>query len=118
MRWAKHRWTVERDYLELKQELGLGHFEGDNWRGFHHHATLCIAALGFLVADMSRFSPRRAPEGSPWREAGSQPTTARGAALRPGPRYSLSPIASIRRAITAWLIRQLPCCPFCSVRRL
>jgi SRSO17 transposase len=54
---AKHRWIVERDYQELKQELGLGHFEGRNWRGFHHHATLCIAAYGFLVAERSRFSP-------------------------------------------------------------
>ena len=54
---AKHRWIIERDYQELKQELGLGHFEGRNWRGFHHHATLCIAAYGFLVAERSRFSP-------------------------------------------------------------
>lgn len=54
---AKHRWIVERDYLELKQELGLGHFEGRGWRGFHHHGTLCIAAYGFLVAERNRFSP-------------------------------------------------------------
>lgn len=54
---AKHRWIIERDYQELKQELGLGHFEGRNWRGFHHHATLCIAAYGFLVAERSLFSP-------------------------------------------------------------
>jgi SRSO17 transposase len=54
---AKHRWIIERDYQELKQELGLGHFEGRNWRGFHHHATLCIAAYGFLVAERTRFSP-------------------------------------------------------------
>jgi SRSO17 transposase len=54
---AKHRWIIERDYQELKQELGLGHFEGRNWRGFHHHATLCIAAYGFLVAERNRFSP-------------------------------------------------------------
>lgn len=54
---AKHRWIIERDYEELKQELGLGHFEGRNWRGFHHHATLCIAAYGFLVAERNRFSP-------------------------------------------------------------
>jgi hypothetical protein len=53
---AKHRWIVERDYLELKQELGLGHFEGRSWRGVHHHTTLCIAAYGFLVAERS-FSP-------------------------------------------------------------
>jgi len=54
---AKHRWVIERDYEELKQELGLGHYEGRGWRGFHHHATLCIAAYGFLVAERSRFSP-------------------------------------------------------------
>jgi SRSO17 transposase len=54
---AKHRWIIERDYQELKQELGLGHFEGRNWRGFHHHATLCIAAYGFLIAERNRFSP-------------------------------------------------------------
>jgi SRSO17 transposase len=54
---AKHRWIIERDYEELKQELGLGHYEGRGWRGFHHHASLCIAAYGFLVAERSRFSP-------------------------------------------------------------
>lgn len=57
VRIAKHRWIVERDYEELKQELGLGHFEGRGWRGFHHHATLCIAAYGFLIAERSLFSP-------------------------------------------------------------
>ncbi len=54
---AKQRWIIERDYQELKQELGLGHFQGRNWRGFHHHATLCIAAYGFLVAERNRFPP-------------------------------------------------------------
>jgi SRSO17 transposase len=54
---SKHRWVIERDYEELKQELGLGHYEGRNWRGFHHHGTLCIAAYGFLMAERSRFPP-------------------------------------------------------------
>ena len=54
---AKHRWIIERDYEELKQELGLGHYEGRGWRGFHHHATLCIAAYGFLVVERSLFFP-------------------------------------------------------------
>jgi len=57
VRMAKQRWIIERDYEELKQELGLGHYEGRGWRGFHHHATLCIAAYGFLVAERNRFSP-------------------------------------------------------------
>jgi SRSO17 transposase len=51
VRLSKLRWRIERDYQELKQELGLGHFEGRSWRGFHHHATLCIAAYGFLIAE-------------------------------------------------------------------
>ncbi|MFZ0461823.1 MAG: IS701 family transposase, partial [Candidatus Acidiferrales bacterium] len=42
-------WRIERDYQELKQEFGLSHYEGRGWRGFHHHATLCIAAYGFLL---------------------------------------------------------------------
>jgi SRSO17 transposase len=54
---AKLRWRIERDYEELKQELGLGHFEGRNWRGFHHHATLAIAAYGFLVQERCLFFP-------------------------------------------------------------
>jgi SRSO17 transposase len=54
---AKLRWRIERDYQELKQELGLGHFEGRGWRGFHHHATLCIAAYGFLIAERARLPP-------------------------------------------------------------
>jgi hypothetical protein len=51
VRTAKMRWRIERDYQELKQEFGLSHYEGRGWRGFHHHATLCIAAYGFLLAD-------------------------------------------------------------------
>lgn len=54
---AKMRWLIERDYQELKQEIGLGHYEGRGWLGFHHHATLCIAAYGFLVSERAAFPP-------------------------------------------------------------
>ena len=54
---AKLRWLIERDYLELKQELGLGHYEGRGWPGFHHHGALCIAAYGFLVAEKAAIPP-------------------------------------------------------------
>lgn len=54
---TKLRWRIERDYQELKQELGLGHYEGRGWRGFHHHATLCIAAYGFLIAERASIPP-------------------------------------------------------------
>src|SRR3954452_24685758 len=61
---AKLRWRIERDYQELKQELGLGHYEGRGWRGFHHHATLTIAAYGFLISERETIppsAPRRHP---------------------------------------------------------
>jgi len=83
---AKIRWRIERDYQELKQEFGLDHFEGRNWRGFHHHATLCIAAYGFLVGERltdgkdakknSAFrTPPSLPKGYAPRGAGSSSTT-------------------------------------------
>jgi SRSO17 transposase len=54
---AKLRWRIERDYQELKQEVGLGHFEGRGWRGFHHHATMCIATYGFLISERETIPP-------------------------------------------------------------
>ena len=57
VRIVKLRWRIERDYEELKDELGLDHYEGRGWRGFHHHATLCIAAYGFLAVERGLFSP-------------------------------------------------------------
>jgi SRSO17 transposase len=56
---AKARWRIERDDQDLKQEVGLGHYEGRGWRGFHHHASLCIAAYGFLVAERCLFPPQQ-----------------------------------------------------------
>jgi SRSO17 transposase len=54
---TKLRWRIERDYEDLKQEIGLGHYEGRKWRGFHHHATMCIAAYAFLVTERGLFPP-------------------------------------------------------------
>jgi hypothetical protein len=83
VRLAKLRWRIERDYQELKQELGLGHFEGRGWRGFHHHASLCIAAYGFLVLERARLSPGAEAGGgfeAPALPAGSRPRGSRAAA--------------------------------------
>jgi len=85
---AKIRWRIERDYQELKQEFGLDNFEGRSWRGFHHHATLCIAAYGFLVGErLTRGqgskkngafrTPPSLPEGYAGRAASSTSTTRR-----------------------------------------
>jgi len=54
---AKMRWRIERDYQDLKQEIGLGHYEGRGWPGFHHHGTLCIAAYGFLISERETIPP-------------------------------------------------------------
>lgn len=48
---AYQRWRIERDYQDLKQDFGLGHYEGRGWRGFHHHASLSIAAYAFLMSE-------------------------------------------------------------------
>ena len=57
IRLTKMRWRIERDYQGLKQECGLGHYEGRNWVGLHHHITLCIAAYGFLVSQAEAIPP-------------------------------------------------------------
>jgi SRSO17 transposase len=74
---TKLRWRIERDYQELKQEFGLGHYEGRGWRGFHHHATLCIAAYGFLISETETIPP------SGPRAAGRLPQLAVPAGYRP-----------------------------------
>jgi SRSO17 transposase len=50
----KTRWQVERGYQHLKEELGLDHFEGRTWAGFHHHAALAFLAYGFLALERAR----------------------------------------------------------------
>jgi len=75
---AKLRWRIERDYRELKQELGLGHYEGRGWRGFHHHASLCIAAYGFLISEREAIPPS-APARS---QGGQEPPVPRGSRSR------------------------------------
>lgn len=91
---VKMRWRIERDYSELKQEVGLGHYEGRNWRGFHHHASLCIAAYGFLM--LERLSGRKknaARFKAPPISAGFRP---RGA----GPHATARPLVDCHRALS------------------
>lgn len=54
---AKLRWRVERDYQDLKQEIGLDHYEGRRWRGLNHHLTICVAAFAFLAIQRRLFPP-------------------------------------------------------------
>ena len=115
---AKQRWIIERDYQELKQELGLGHYEGRGWRGFHHHGTLCIASYGFLVAERSRFSPSALSSMLDYPSPNS-PNTSNPAEPRIRPeRHNPCSIATLRIRIARFLIQQLPRCPFCGPLRL
>jgi len=112
---VKMRWRIERDYRELKQEVGLGHYEGRNWRGFHHHASLCIAAYGFLMLEQLRGSKKNAarlkappvPEGFRPRgarpDAATHPVVDRHRALSPGARHRSrsSPMPVLRETLRA-----------------
>jgi SRSO17 transposase len=60
VRLAKLRWRIEHDYRELKDALGLDHFEGRSFRGWHHHTTLVSVAHGFLTLERRRHPPARA----------------------------------------------------------
>jgi SRSO17 transposase len=54
VRLAKARWKIEQDYQQLKEELGLDHYEGRNWEGWHHHVTLVMLAQAFLTLETLR----------------------------------------------------------------
>jgi SRSO17 transposase len=109
---AKMRWRIERDYQNLKQEFGLGHFEGRGWRGFHHHASLCIAAYGFLVAQRLNEGGKKTPKSAvhlPY------PRTTSHAAPQRMQRQVPDSIATPRWRIAAHISRRLKRCPYCSV---
>lgn len=56
-RLARLRWMIELDYRQLKGELGLDHYEGRSYLGFHHHCAIVTAAHGFLT--LERLDPNR-----------------------------------------------------------
>ena len=110
---TKLRWRIERDYQDLKQELGLGHYEGRGWRGFHHHATLCIAAYGFLLSERGALPPSGPRntvliENLPYSEI----TGPADLPIRPE-RHVSNSITSVRIAIARAISRSLTRCPCC-----
>jgi SRSO17 transposase len=110
---AKLRWRIERDYQDLKQELGLAHYEGRGWRGFHHYATRCIATSGFLVSEREAIPP-----------SGPKPTLIvkepplpescrpRGPPIRPE-RHVPNSIPSVRLVVARAIARSISRCPCC-----
>jgi hypothetical protein len=107
---AKLRWRIERD----DQELGFGDDEGCGWRGFHHHATLWIAAYGVLIAERGALPPQDQPAPRAARDL-PFPTVIDPEAppIRPERRVPNS-IATLRRRLIVALARTLPRCPCCN----
>jgi hypothetical protein len=111
VRLAKIRWRIERDFQELKDEIGLDHYEGRGWRGFHHHRALCIAAYAFLAAERARLSPRHllpscVPLAYPKVSSRAEPP------VRPE-RHHPTSITTIRIRNARALIAELLSCPWC-----
>jgi len=107
---AKLRWRIERDYEELKSELGLAHFEGRGWRGFHHHAKQCITAYGFLIRERAAIPPQ-APCGAK-NLAFPIIHDPEASLIRPE-RHVENSIATVRRKLAVALAKTLFRCPCC-----
>jgi SRSO17 transposase len=75
----KERWQVERGYEQLKGELGLDHFEGRSWPGFHHHAAMTFLAYGFLALERHRAQDAQAADGPTFPQGASPGEARRGA---------------------------------------
>lgn len=108
---AQGRWRIERDYQELKSELELHHYEGRNWRGIHHHASLCIAAYGFLMCERLRskktpLNAKRLPD----------PAASSRAGLAPMQRHVPNSLATLAFSLGRLITRRLPMCPCCGTQ--
>jgi hypothetical protein len=112
---TRMRWRIERDYLELKQEVGLAHYEGRGWRGFHHHASPCIAAYGFLISEKETIPPQHLPGPGEARNL-SFPlaTDPEGLPLR-SQRHILNSIVTLRIRLARTFVQILPRYPYCGL---
>jgi SRSO17 transposase len=81
VRLAKGRWRIELDYRELKEEVGLDHFEGRSWRGWYHHVTLVSLAYAFLALEMLRSKKNSILDPSPDAPSPSDPSGALGSPM-------------------------------------
>jgi hypothetical protein len=110
---ANRRWRIERDDEDLKQEIGLGHYEGRRWRGFHPQATMCIAASAFLVAERGLFPLEALHAHLDSRDLAFPPVgDPDHPPLRPQ-RHNPTSIATLRRQLIVALVRRLQRCPCC-----
>lgn len=93
----KSRWPVEQGYQQMKEELGLDHYEGRFWPGFHHHACLVMLAYGFLALEKQRLAPEASKQAEAVKKKDTGLTLP---AVRRGLQGLLAPLAR-------------PDCPYC-----
>jgi hypothetical protein len=110
---AKLRWRIERDYHELKQEAGLGHYEGRDWCGFHHHATLCVAVYGFLISEKAAILPQDIPAPGAARNLPFPKVTDPEDLPLRSRRHMPNSTAMLRIRLARTLAHALPRCPCC-----
>ena len=94
----KARWACSQAHLQVKEDLGLDHFQGRAWMGLHHHALLTLIAFAFLQHLRLRQAHRHAPPGAP-----------------PGPPPQPT-LPAGRRAVVRSLVGR-PRCPTCAAAR-
>lgn len=90
VRRSKARWKIEQDYRELKEELGLDHFEGRGWMGWHHHVALVTVAFAFLRKEQRR--RRRTSAGKKPVRTPKPPARAPASPSRPHPPHRPLPL--------------------------
>ena len=111
---AHQRRRIERDYQDLKQDFGLGHYEGRGWRGFRDHAALCIAAYGFLMAErLTADKPVGDKTTSPHAECLPFPRITSPAAVLRAQRHVANSITTLRHNLSYQLMVRLGQCPCC-----
>ena len=120
VRYWRSRWPVEQGYQQMKEELGLDHFEGRSWHGFHRHAVLVMMAYGFLTLERLRLQEEQQQQQQQQQEADGSATAVparrnkrrRADSDEPcGPRLTLP---AVRRALQRFLLPACHLdCPFC-----
>jgi SRSO17 transposase len=113
---TKMRWRIERDYQDLKQDFGLGPYEGRGWRGFHHHATLSIAAYAFLMAQRLKTGSSDAggKKTSPNAKCLQFPRITSLGAVQRAQRHAPDSITTLRLRLSVPLASALGHCPHCN----
>ena len=112
---AYQRWRIERDYQDLKQDFDLGHYEGRGWRGFHHHASLSIAAYAFLMMAERLIAdkPVGAKKTSPNAKCLPFPRITSPGAVPRAQRHVANPITTLCHKLSYALLARLGQCPCC-----